>query len=139
MARFLKNPDISTGALGVKLPIGSNTLSDVPVTGVMRFNSSNSRIEFYYNGTWNQVAKVGTTTVVPDTFVGDGITQVFTMSQAETDPTNIVVFIGGVYQQPTINYTVSGTAITFTSAPPAPGANPNTIVVIHNLNSTNAA
>jgi hypothetical protein len=139
MARFLKNPDISTGALGVKLPIGSNTLSDAPVTGLIRFNSTNNKIEFYYNSAWNQIAKIGSTTIVPDTFVGNGTTQVFTMSQAESDPTNVIVFIGGVYQQPIINYTVSGTAITFTSPPPAPGANPNTIVVIHNLNSTDAA
>lgn len=137
MARFLKNPDIATGALGVKLPIGTNTLSDAPITGLVRFNSENSRIEFYYNNTWHQVAKIGSVQVTVDTFVGDNLTQSFVMSQAETDPKSIAVFIGGVYQQPTVNYSVSGTVITFTSAPPAPGANPNTIVVIHNINSTN--
>lgn len=59
--------------------------------------------------------------------------------QSESDPTSIAVFIGGVYQQPTTNYTVSGTTISFTSAPPAPGINPNRITIIHNLNSTNAS
>lgn len=137
MGRFLKNPDISSGALGVKLPIGTNTLADAPSTGLIRFNSSNNRIEFYYNDAWNQVAKIGSVQIVVDTFVGDALTQTFIMSQAETDPKSVAVFIGGVYQQPTVNYTVSGTAITFTGAPPAPGANPNTIVVIHNINSTN--
>ena len=137
MARFLKNPDIATGALGVKLPIGTNTLSDAPVTGLIRFNSSNNRIEFYYNGAWNQVAKIGSVQLVVDTFVGDDLTQTFTMTQSESDPTAVVVFVGGVYQQPNTNYSVAGLAITFTSAPPAPGANPNTIVVIHNINSTN--
>lgn len=137
MGRFLKNPDIASGALGVKLPIGTNTLSDAPVTGLIRFNSGNNRIEFYYNGAWNQVAKIGSVQLVIDNFVGDGSTVLFTMQQAESDPTAVAVFIGGVYQQPTINYTVSGTGITFTSAPPAPGANPNTIIVIHNINSTN--
>ena len=146
MGRFLKNPDIASGALGVKLPIGSNTLSDSPVTGLIRFNSSNNRIEFYYNNAWNQVAKIGSVQLVIDTFVGDAITQVFAMSQAESDPNAVVVFIGGVYQQPTTNYLVgvqSGYpgstqySINFTSAPPGPGANPNTIIVIHNINSTN--
>jgi hypothetical protein len=61
------------------------------------------------------------------------------MSQAETDPTAIIVTIGGVYQQPTTHYTVSGTTITFTGAPPAPGVNPNQIVIVHNINSTNVA
>jgi hypothetical protein len=137
MGRFLKNPDIASGALGVKLPIGTNTMSDAPVTGLIRFNSGNNRIEFYYNGAWNQVAKIGSVQLVVDTFVGDAVTLAFNMSQAETDPTAVAVFIGGVYQQPAINYTVSGSVIAFTSAPPGPGANPNTIIVIHNINSTN--
>ena len=138
MAKFLKNPDIAPSALGVRLPIGSNTLSDAPIDGLIRFNSSNSKVEFYYNGSWNQVAKIGTVQLVVDSFTGDGLTQVFTMTQAEADATAVAVFIGGVYQQPSTNYTVSGTAITFTSPPPAPGLNPNQVVVIHNINSTNA-
>ena len=43
MARLLKNPDVAQGALGVRLPIGSSTLSDTPVDGVVRFNSTNSQ------------------------------------------------------------------------------------------------
>jgi hypothetical protein len=139
MGRLLKNPDLVAGSSGARLPIGSNSLSDYPVNGVIRYNTDNNKIEFYYNNQWNQVAKIGTVQVVVDTFTGDGSTTSFTMSQSESDPTNIIVQIGGVYQQPTTNYTVSGTTITFTSAPPAPGVNPNMIVVVHNLNSTNAA
>lgn len=137
MGRFLKNPDIASGALGVKLPIGSNTLSDSPVNGLIRFNKDTNRIEFYYNNAWSQVAKIGSVQLTVDNFVGNDVQQTFTMSQAESDPTAIAVFIGGVYQQPTTNYTVSGLGITFTSAPPGPGANPNAIIVIHNINSTN--
>ena len=139
MGRLLKNPDIAYGALGVTLPIGTNTLSDAPVTGLIRFNSSNNRIEFYYNNAWNQVAKIGNVSIVVDEFAGDGSTLAFTMSQSESVDSSVLVSIGGVYQQPTTNYTVSGTTITFTSPPPAPGINPNKIVVVHNLNSTNAA
>lgn len=140
MARLLKNPDISTNSLGVKLPIGSNSLSDAPVTGLIRFNASNSKIEFYYNGSWNQVAKIGTVSIVVDDLIGDGTTTDFTMSQSESDATSVVVTIGGVYQLPGTNYTVSGTTITFTSAPPAPSlpSSPNRINIIHNLNSTDA-
>jgi hypothetical protein len=139
MARLLKNPDIATGALGVVLPIGTNTLSDAPVTGLIRFNSGNNRIEFYYNNSWNQVAKIGTLTPTVDDLVGDGSQVAFTMSQSETNATNIVVTIGGVYQLPGTSYTVSGTTITFTTAPPAPSLpnSPNRINIIHNLNSTN--
>lgn len=139
MGRLLKNPDIAYGALGVTLPIGTNTLSDAPVTGLIRFNSSNNRIEFYYNNAWNQVAKIGAVQLVVDNFNGDGTTTAFTMSQTESDPTAISVFVGGVYQQPTTNYTVNGsTTITFLSAPPQyTGTSPTSIVVIHNINSTN--
>lgn len=141
MARLLKNPDIAPGALGVKLPIGYSTLSDAPVTGLIRFNASNNRIEFYYNNAWNQVAKIGSVQLVVDNLTSpDGITQTFTMAQAESDPTAVAVFIGGIYQQPNTNYTVNGsTTITFSSPPPLPGVNPNQIVIIHNINSTNVA
>ena len=140
MGRYNKNPDIHNNALGVRLPIGSNTLSDTPITGLIRFNSSNNRIEFYYNNAWNQVAKIGNVQLVVDSFSGDGTTQTFNMTQSESDPTAVAVFIGGVYQQPNVNYTVNGSsAITFTSPPPAPGINLNQIVIIHNINSTNVA
>ena len=141
MARLLKNPEIAQGALGVRLPIGTSTLSDAPSTGLIRFNSDNSRIEFYYNNGWNQVAKIGSVSLVVDDLTPDGIAQTFLMSQAESEAKSIAVFIGGVYQQANTSYTVTGTTtITFTSAPPANnGMMLNKITVIHNINSTNVA
>jgi hypothetical protein len=141
MARFVKNPDIVKGGkLAARLPIATSASGDSPVNGLIRFNTTNSKVEFYYNSTWNQVAKIGTVSLVVDDLTGDGSTTMFLMNQAESDPTAIAVFIGGVYQQPSTNYTVDGTLyITFTSPPPAPGVNPNRITIIHNLNSTNAA
>jgi len=141
MGKLLKNPDIAPGVLGVRLPLTPSSLSDAPVDGIIRFNTTNSKVEFYYNGSWNQIAKIGTVSITVDDLVGDGTTTVFTMSQTESDATNIVVTIGGVYQLPGTNYTVSGTGITFTSPPPAPSLpnSPNRINIIHNLNSTNAA
>ena len=139
MGRYLKNTQLEGGSYAIQLPMGSNAVGpDVPVNGHFRYNQDNSRIEFYVNGAWRQVAKIGSVAITVDEFTGDGGTVTFTMSQAETDPKAILVSIGGVYQQPTQNYTVSGTAITFTSPPPAPGVNPNKIVVVHNLNSTDA-
>lgn len=141
MGRYLKNTQLEGGSYSVQLPMGSNSVGpDSPVNGLIRFNQSNFKIEFYYNNTWNQVAKIGSVALVVSSFVGDGVTQVFgPMSKSETDPNAIAVFVGGVYQRPTDNYTVSGTTITFTSAPPAPGISPNEITIIHNLNSTDAA
>lgn len=140
MGRYLKNTELQGGSYSVRLPIGSNTLSPTaPQVGQIKFNSSTNRIEFYYNNQWYKVAKVGIADIVVDTFVSNGInTQDFTMSQSELYPEDIIVHIGGVFQEPTTHYTVSGTNIHFTSVPPAPGINPNKIVVLHNFNSTDA-
>lgn len=141
MGRYLKNTQLEGGSYAIQLPMGSNSLGpDSPVDGQVRFNQSNTRVELFYNSVWNQIAKVGTVSIVIDEFTGDGVLATFTMSQAESSDSAVLVSIGGVYQQPTTNYTTNGTTtITFTSPPPAPGVNPNKIVVVHNLNSTNAA
>jgi hypothetical protein len=139
MARFLKNPQLAPGATGAVLPIvASSAYGDSPVNGLIRFNSATNRIEFYYDNAWSQIAKIGSVQIVVDAVgVGDGSTSTFTMSQAETDPTAIAVFVGGVYQTATTHYTVSGTQINFQAAPPLGTINPTQIVVIHNINSTN--
>jgi hypothetical protein len=142
MARLLKNPQIAPGAQAAALPIvPSSAYGDSPTNGLIRFNATTNKIEFYYNGAWSQVAKIGSVAITVDDIVGDGIQTVFSsMSQAEADASAVVVTIGGVYQQPNVAYTMNGTtSITFTSAPPAPSAvSPNRINIIHNLNSTNA-
>lgn len=142
MPRFLKNPllgdSISQAAL---LPIVQNSgYGDPPVPGLIRFNAATNKIEFFFAGAWNQVAKIGSVQLVVDDLVGDGILTNFTMSQSESDATAIIVTIGGVYQLPGTSYTVSGTTISFTSPPPAPSLpySPNRINIIHNVNSTNA-
>jgi hypothetical protein len=52
------------------------------------------------------------------TFSGDGVTRVFTLTYAPVDGTFVEVVIGGVVQNPS-NYTVVGTILTFVTAPPA--------------------
>lgn len=139
MGRYLKNTQLEGGSYAVQLPLGSSSVGpDVPENGQIRFNTSNNKVELFFAGVWNQVAKIGTVNITVDEFTGDGVTTNFTMSQTESSDNAVLVSIGGVYQQPSIAYTVSGTTISFTSPPPAPGLNPNKIVVVHNLNSTNA-
>ena len=139
MARLLKNPDIAPGSLGVRLPIGSQSLADAPVDGVVRFNTTNSKVELYYSGQWNQVAKVGTVEIIKDTFTTANATTSYgpmTYSYTSGQEASVVVFVGGVYQQLSTNYTFSGT--TSISLSPTNGEYGQTITVIHNLNSTNA-
>lgn len=139
MARFLKNPDLAYNAQAAKLPIvPSSAYGDAPTNGLIRFNQATNRIEFFYNNAWSQIAKIGAVQIVVDTVgPGDGTTTNFVMTQQETDPTAVAVFVGGVYQQPSTHYTVSGYTISFNTAPPLGTINPTTIVIIHNINSTN--
>lgn len=65
--------------------------------------------------------------VVKDTFNGDGSTVAFTMSQPSTT-NNVRVVVENVIQDPSVAYTCSGTTLTFTSAPPVGTAN---IYIMH--------
>ena len=68
---------------------------------------------------FNSLSVGGAISYVVDTFTGDGSTTVFTMSSTESVASDIIVFVGSIYQAPTVNYTVNGGYdITFTSAPP---------------------
>jgi hypothetical protein len=137
MGRYVKNAQLKAGSYAMQVPLGSAALSPVsPEDGQVRFNTDNSRMEVYYNHAWNQVTREGKVTLIFDTFTGDGITTDFTMSISEQVATNVLVTIGGVFQVPDTDYTISGTQIRFNSAPPAAGEFPNPVMVIHNVNST---
>ena len=62
--------------------------------------------------------KIGDGNVSVDTFTGDDSTTAFTLSLDPGDENNTRIFIDGVYQSKS-NYSVSGTTLTFSTAPPA--------------------
>ena len=64
---------------------------------------------------------------VKDTFSGDDSTVAFTLSQTSA-ANEVEVFVGNVQQEPTIAYSISGSTLTFTEAPPA---GTNNIYVLH--------
>ncbi len=64
---------------------------------------------------YNKNIGTGDTTV--DTFSGNGSTTAFTLSEDPSDENNTSVFIDGIYQSKS-NYSVSGTTLTFSTAPP---------------------
>ena len=47
-----------------------------------------------------------------DTFTGDGSATTFTLSKAPTSDSALIVVVDNVIQQPTVNFTVSGTTLT---------------------------
>jgi len=63
-----------------------------------------------------------------DRFDGDGSAVAFTLSTAPASTLDIEVFVGNVRQDPNSAYTVSGTTLTFTGAPPS---GTNNIYVVH--------
>jgi len=75
----------------------------------------------------NQVSSVLFTV---NTFSGDGSATSFgPMDRAPAGPASVAVFVAGSYKTPSVDYTVSGTSIVFTSAP-ASGTNN---IVVHHL------
>ena len=120
MGYYVKNRRLQSGSSGVVLPSGSTSQRpDYPVFGLIRYNTDSALIE-YFNGTdFISLSAGGGITYTVDSFTGDGTTTVFTMSEQESNAQYITVFVGSIYQQPTITYTVDGGYdITFTSAPP---------------------
>ena len=69
-----------------------------------------------------------TTNYISDSFSGDASTVAFTLSQAPASAASIAVYISGLYQIPNSAYTISGTTLTFTGAPPT---GTNNITVLH--------
>jgi hypothetical protein len=61
-------------------------------------------------------------------FNGDGSTTAFTLDVAPSSVLDIEVFVGNVRQDPNSAYTLSGTTLTFTGAPPS---GTNNIYVVH--------
>jgi hypothetical protein len=120
MGYFVKNRQLQSGSTGVVLPTGSTVQRpNNPTFGLIRYNTDSGLVEFFNGVIFQSLSASGGITYTVDTFVGDGSTTDFTMSTAEGTATDIMVFVGSIYQEPTTAYTVSGTLdISFTSAPP---------------------
>ena len=136
MGFALKNP--LTNLHNTVMTVGPTVNREArPATGSFRYNtdvrSGDGAIEVFDGTKWCYIGFGGLTPVVKDTFPGDAVTVTFTMTRAVATETDVVVFVGNIYQEPVVAYTVNGTtAITFTSPPPLK----NTIVVLHGLNGS---
>ncbi len=132
MGTFLKNRELQSGSTGIRIPTGSAAnRPDNPVFGMIRFNTDTGFCEFYNGTVWQNMGVGGVISYTVDNFTGNGVQTVFTMSVAESNEEQIIVFVGSIYQDPATAYTVDGGFdITFTSAPP----NTSPISVIHSSN-----
>lgn len=106
----------TTGA--IQMPDGpSSDRPTNPVAGMFRYNTDDAQFEGYTTE-WGAIAGSGggTSTFNVDKISGDGTTS-FTLGQSIADENNTQVYIDGVYQSKD-NYSINGTAINFTTAPP---------------------
>ena len=119
MGYFVKNRQLSSGSTGVGLPVGNTANQPVnPVLGMIRYNSELATPEFFNGTEFVALSQAGGIVYTLDNFVGNGYNVNFVMTVSESQATQIIVFVGNIYQIPVENYIVSGTTITFSSAPP---------------------
>jgi hypothetical protein len=95
------------------------TRPEYPTFGMIRYNTDLGLVEFFNGSVWNTLSEGGSISYTVDDFTGNGVQTVFAMSIAESTETQLIVFVGSIYQDPASAYTVDGGYnITFTSAPP---------------------
>jgi hypothetical protein len=123
MGNFVKNRQLKSGSSGIVVPTGSTAeRPDAPTFGLIRYNTDTGFCEFFNGTIFQNMGVGGAIDYTVDNFTGDGVTTEFTMSIAESDPTQLIVFVGSIYQIASINYTTVSPSyldISFTSAPPA--------------------
>jgi hypothetical protein len=98
--------------------------------GDLYFNTSTSRLRVFSEtaGVWLE-GNAGSVAV--QNLSGDGVETEFALATAPVSENNTQVYIGGVYQQKD-QYSISGTTLTFTSAPPS-GTNNIEVVTLNTL------
>ena len=113
--------DISGSTDALRVPVGTTGQRPTGATGIIRYNTTTGAYEGSTDGsTFVNFAIAGAApTFTKESATGDGSTTTFSgfFSSAPESANNVFVYIDNVFQEPTENYTVSGTNITFTSAP----------------------
>ena len=113
--------DAGSSTDAIRVPNGTTAQRPTAATGIIRYNSTTGKYEGSTDGsTFVDFAIAGDTpTFTKESTTGDGSTTTFSgfFSSAPESANNVFVYIDNVFQEPTENYTVSGTNITFTSAP----------------------
>lgn len=94
-----------------RVPTGEIWLTSVPYKFVLRTSAD------VLIATYDNIIGVGAASYQVQNFTGDGVTTIFTLSNASLGENYTSVYINGVYQQKN-TYTVSGTTLTFSEAPP---------------------
>ena len=109
--------DVGSATDAIHVPVGTTAQRPTGANGYFRYNSDDQQFEGYANGAWGAIAGSSNTgSFTTNILSGDGNTTGFTLSSAPTSENNLVVFIDGVFQAQNV-YSVSGTTLTFSTAP----------------------
>ena len=118
--------DGSNVDLNLDAAAGSDTTVQLTAgTGMTITQSGGNNVTF---------ASAAGVTMTKDQFTGNNSTTAFTLSVTPTAANNLNIFISGVYQNSkdssgAANYTVSGTTLTFATAPPTTATNGIEVVI----------
>ena len=109
------NPVIG-GTGSIRVPDGTTgQRPGSPAAGMFRYNTTTSKFEGYTDD-WGDIGGGGANTFTRNAYTGDGSTTAFTLSQTVNSENDLIVFIEGVFQDQDA-YSVSGTTLTFDTAP----------------------
>ena len=111
--------DVTAAAFGAQafyVPSGTTGNRPTGVAGAFRYNTTTGAFEGYTDS-WGDIGGSGATNVSLNEFSGNGSTTAFTLSADPSTENNTQVYIDGVYQEKG-TYAVSGTTLTFSTAPP---------------------
>ena len=92
--------------------------------GDMYWNTTTVKMRVYNGAAWQSFAPSAPSAQL---FSGTGSQTVFTLSTSPTSAASLVISIGGIAQRSTTDFTVSGTTLTFVTAPPAGTNNINVV------------
>jgi len=97
---------------------GSDTINGATSATIGSQYTSTTFVADFESNQWLAVTSgLGSTNVAVDQFSGDGSTVAFTLSGDAGSENNTQVFVSGVYQEKD-TYSLSGTTLTFSTAPP---------------------
>jgi len=121
--------DAGSNTDAILIPKGTTAQRPTAAEGLFRYNTTTSQFEGY-TSEWGAIAGSGgsggsSSSFVRDEFTGNGSTTAFTLSKAisANNEDRLIIFNEGVFQRQD-SYTLSGTTLTFDTAP----ANGNKVV-----------
>ena len=101
---------------GLVVPTGTTGERPSAQEGIIRFNTTTGKYEVSLDGSTYTALRTeaAASSITKDVFTGDGSSTQFTMTVEPTNAKNIIVYVDGVMQEPTTNYTIATNVLAFT-------------------------